>query len=212
MNKDTHCLPGRGRANEPPYAYWMGKTAVPARTWEPMPGSLALDASTFLTEGLAIHAARVARYARTLAEQLGLSPEACQEVAVAGLFHDIGKVGIPRILLARDGPLTDKEFAIMRAHTWMGARILRKSSAVVVHRAAQVALLHHEKYDGTGYPFGISAKHIPLSARIVAVADVFDALCSERPYKAAWPIECALDYLETQQGRHRRSGPTTRRT
>lgn len=152
--------------------------------------------------GREIRAARVAHYARAVARQLGLPRETRDRVAIAALFHDIGKQRISRLLLDKPGPLTAEEFAVVKAHTWLGSQLLRSSSAEVLQDAAQVALLHHEKYDGTGYPFGLRGERIPLPARIVAVADVFDALRSRRAYKVAWPTERAFEYLYAEQGRH----------
>ncbi len=157
---------------------------------------------TFIRTELTGHGVRVARYARAIASQLGESPEFCDQIAVAALFHDIGKVSVSKTLLDKPGRLTAEEFATVRTHTWLGARMLERSPATSLLDSAEVARLHHERFDGTGYPFGLRGEAIPLSARIVAVADVFDALRSVRSYKLAWSTEQALDYLEIEQGWH----------
>jgi putative nucleotidyltransferase with HDIG domain len=157
---------------------------------------------TFIRTELTGHGVRVARYARAIASQLGESPEFCDQIAVAALFHDIGKVSVSKTLLDKPGRLTAEEFATVRTHTWLGARMLERSPATSLRDSAEVARLHHERFDGTGYPFGLRGEAIPLSARIVAVADVFDALRSVRSYKSAWSMARALDYLDTEQGWH----------
>lgn len=117
-------------------------------------------------------------------------------------LHDIGKVGIPDYILLKPGKLTDEEFAVMKGHTTIGHQILVGSTSSVLGMAAEIALHHHEKFDGSGYPIGLAGEAIPLVGRIVAVADVFDALTSERPYKKAWEVNAALDLLKEQSGRH----------
>ncbi len=157
---------------------------------------------TFIRTELTGPGVRVARYARAIATQLGESPQDCDQIAIAALFHDIGKVGVSKTLLDKPGQLTAEEFAALKTHTWLGARVLKRNAATNLQDSAEVALLHHEKFDGTGYPFGLRGETIPLSARIVAVADVFDALRSARSYKSAWSTEQALNYLEIEQGLH----------
>ncbi|MCZ6733525.1 MAG: HD-GYP domain-containing protein [Gammaproteobacteria bacterium] len=157
---------------------------------------------TFIRTELTGPGVRVARYAGAIASQLGESPEFCDQIAVAALFHDIGKISVSKTLLDKPGRLTVEEFAAVKTHTWLGARMLERNPATSLQDSAEVALLHHERFDGTGYPFGLRGEAIPLSARIVAVADVFDALRSVRSYKLAWSTEQALDYLEIEQGWH----------
>ncbi|MCS7003663.1 MAG: HD domain-containing protein, partial [Dehalococcoidia bacterium] len=117
-------------------------------------------------------------------------------------MHDVGKVGIPDAILLKPGRLDTEELAIMRRHAEIGHAILCDSPAPLLQAAAEIAWTHHEKYDGTGYPRGLAGEAIPVYGRIVAVADVFDALTSERPYKRAWPLERARDFLLEQSGRH----------
>ena len=117
-------------------------------------------------------------------------------------MHDIGKVGTPDAILLKPGKLTAGEFEIMKQHAATGYQILRTTSSPLLQGAAEIAHTHHEKFDGTGYPRGLAGEDIPLFGRIVAVADVFDALTSERPYKKAWSVEQAMQLLTDGKGRH----------
>lgn len=117
-------------------------------------------------------------------------------------MHDVGKVGIPDSILLKPGRLTDDEMAIMRTHAQIGADILQGSASLLLQTAAKIALTHHEKYDGSGYPNGLQAEQIPLYGRIIAVADVFDALTSTRPYKQAWDIDRAAALIRNSAGNH----------
>lgn len=148
------------------------------------------------------HVMRMAKYSRLIAEHLGLPEERCQVIEVAAPMHDIGKIGIPDRILLKPGRLTAQEFEIMKAHTRIGYEILKGSPSKYLQMGAQIALGHHERYDGSGYPFGLAGKAIPLPARIVAVADVFDALTTARPYKQPWAMADALAVLNAQRGRH----------
>jgi two-component system response regulator RpfG len=121
---------------------------------------------------------------------------------VAAPMHDIGKIGIPDSILTKEGPLTAIEAAVMQTHPRIGYDILKGSPSKYLSMGAIIALGHHEKYDGTGYPNGLHGEDIPIVARVVAVADVFDALVSERPYKHAWPLAQGISYLKTQRGKH----------
>lgn len=147
------------------------------------------------------HIKRLAHYARLMAEGLDLSKEDRQMIFIAAPMHDVGKVAIPDEILLKPGKLTPDEFEVMKRHTEIGEEILGGSPSRMMRRAAQIALFHHERYDGSGYPRAIGGEAIPLFARIVAVADVFDALTSKRPYKAAWTCEAALEYVADQRGR-----------
>ena len=117
-------------------------------------------------------------------------------------MHDIGKIGIPDAVLLKEGPLTSGEIDVMRGHPRMGYDILKGSPSKYLSMGAIIALGHHEKYDGSGYPNGLHGEDIPLVARIVAAADVFDALVSERPYKKAWPVDEGIEFLKSQRGKH----------
>jgi response regulator RpfG family c-di-GMP phosphodiesterase len=148
------------------------------------------------------HVLRMAHYSRLIAQRLGL-PDVFQDLLFhAAPMHDIGKVGTPDNILLKPGKLTPEEMVVMRQHAEMGHEILRDSPSPVLQMAAIIALSHHERYDGTGYPNALLGQDIPLAGRIVAVADVFDALTSERPYKKAWPIEEAVSYMRDQSGKH----------
>jgi putative two-component system response regulator len=148
------------------------------------------------------HTWRVARYSQIIAEALGLSPELCHRIYLAAPLHDVGKVAVPDGILLKKGALTPQEFAVVRTHTAIGRRILDDSTSELIQLAAEIAEAHHEKWDGSGYPKGLAGEAIPLSARIVAVADVFDALTTVRPYKAAMPAEEALCCLRADSARH----------
>jgi two-component system response regulator RpfG len=148
------------------------------------------------------HIVRMAKYARLIAEELKLTAMECDEIEAAAPMHDIGKIGIPDQVLLKPGRHTDEEQAIMRRHPLIGHEILADSPSRYLQMGSVIALGHHEKFDGSGYPRGLSGEDIPLPARIVAVADVFDALMSSRPYKRAWTLQEALDYLKAESGRH----------
>jgi putative two-component system response regulator len=148
------------------------------------------------------HILRMAHYSRLIAKGLGLS-EAEQELLLqAAPLHDIGKVGISDAILLKPGRLTPSEFELMKQHAAFGFEILKESSSSILQTGAAIALGHHEKFDGSGYPSGLSGTAIPVFCRIVAVADVFDALTSARPYKAAWSLEDAADHIRAQAGSH----------
>ena len=148
------------------------------------------------------HTLRVAKYSRMIAERLGLSRQECDSIYLASPLHDIGKVAIPDGILLKPGRLDDDERAIIETHAEIGERILRDSASDLVKLAAQIAGGHHERWDGEGYPKRLSGEAIPLAARIVAIADVFDALTTERPYKKALPVAGALAILEAERGSH----------
>lgn len=148
------------------------------------------------------HVIRMAKYSRLIAEALGLDEERCAMIEVAAPMHDVGKIGISDLILLKPGKLTDEEFNTMKQHTSIGHEILKDSPSKFLTLGAQIALGHHEKFDGSGYPSGLKGEEIPLEARIVAVADVFDALTSERPYKKAWTNEAAINLITEQSGKH----------
>ncbi len=148
------------------------------------------------------HTLRVAKYSRMISERLGLSGQDCRNIYLASPLHDIGKVAIPDGILLKPGLLDDGVRAIINTHAEIGARILGESTSDLIKLAAQIAESHHERWDGAGYPKRLSGEAIPLCARIVAIADVFDALTTERPYKKALPVASALSILEAERGRH----------
>jgi two-component system response regulator RpfG len=148
------------------------------------------------------HIIRMSRYARLIAEELKLTAMECDEIEAASPMHDIGKIGIPDHILLKPGRHTPEEQVIMRQHPVIGHEILADSPSRYLQMGAVIALGHHEKYDGTGYPQGLAGENIPLPARIVAVADVFDALTSKRPYKEAWTFQDALTMLQSESGKH----------
>lgn len=148
------------------------------------------------------HILRMAHYSKLIAAGFGMSPAEQEAILIAAPMHDIGKVGTPDHILLKPGRLDPDEMAIMKEHAQNGYNILCESSAENLQLGALIALSHHEKFDGSGYPKGLSGEDIPLVGRIVAVADVFDALTSARPYKKAWSLDAARDYLETQRGTH----------
>lgn len=149
-----------------------------------------------------LHVKRMSHYAQLLALAAGCDPIWAEELLHAAPMHDIGKIGIADSVLLKPGRLDDTEMKAMRLHARIGAEIIGDCDSTLLQLAKEVALYHHEKWDGTGYPEGLVAEAIPLSARIVALADVFDALTSKRPYKDAWPVAEAMEYIKSQQGLH----------
>ncbi len=148
------------------------------------------------------HILRMAHYSHLIARGLGLPVDEQQLLLEAAPMHDIGKVGIADKILLKPGRLDVDEFEVMKQHAVYGYELLRGSSSKVLQAGAEIALGHHEKFDGTGYPSGVRGMDIPIFSRIVAVADVFDALTSERPYKKAWTLEAAVDFLVKGSGTH----------
>lgn len=159
-------------------------------------------AGEYRDEDTGNHIIRMAKYSRLIAEELGLNEHECEEIQSAAPMHDIGKIGISDLILLKPGAHTPEESVIMRRHPEIGYEILSNSPSRYLQMGATIALGHHEKYDGTGYPHGLSGNKIPLPARIVAVADVFDALTSVRPYKKAWTFQSALEYVQSNSGKH----------
>ena len=148
------------------------------------------------------HVLRMAYTARLIAETLGKDAEYCDIIEQSAPMHDIGKIGVPDRILLKPGKLDAQERAAMMQHTRIGYDILRDSPSQYLQFGATIAWCHHEKFNGEGYPRGLKGDAIPLEARIVAIADVFDALLSERPYKQAWSLERTLELISSQSGRH----------
>ncbi|SJZ63663.1 two-component system, response regulator RpfG [Lysobacter spongiicola DSM 21749] len=151
--------------------------------------------------GTSAYLERMARVAALIAERLGLPEDEVRLIEMAAPLHDIGKIAIPDSVLLKPGPLDAEEVKVMQRHPGIGHELLVGSQNRFIQAGAVIAFRHHERYDGSGYPDGLVGEDIPLEARIVAVADVFDALVSPRPYKPAWEIEAALSYLRDQRGR-----------
>jgi len=148
------------------------------------------------------HVLRMSHYSRLIAEAHGLGTEAADIVFSTAPMHDIGKIGIPDSILLKPGKLDADEWEIMRQHPLMGAEIIGKHDNELLETARIISLSHHEKWDGSGYPLGLKGEEIPLEGRIVALADVLDALLSKRPYKPAFSVEHSLELIEAESGRH----------
>jgi PAS domain S-box-containing protein len=159
-------------------------------------------AAEFRDDDTGQHTRRVGALSAAIAERLSMSPQDVELIRAASPLHDVGKIAIPDGVLTKPGPLTGDEFDLVKTHTTAGWQMLDGSSSALVQLAAEIARTHHERWDGSGYPVGLTGPEIPLSGRIVAVADVFDALTHTRPYKAAWSVSDALDEMADQSGRH----------
>ena len=156
----------------------------------------------FRDEDTGAHIERIGRFATLLAVQVGMEGEWCARMSHAAPLHDVGKVAIPDAILLKPGRLTPDERAIVETHAEEGHRLLRGSSSSILDLAASIALSHHEKWDGSGYPRGLAAEAIPMEGRIVAVADVFDALTSDRVYRKAFAVEEAVAMMLEQRSKH----------
>ena len=159
--------------------------------------SRALDLRDKETEG---HTLRVTEMTLQVARSLGVRPEDLAQIRRGALLHDIGKIGVPDSILLKPGALTDAEWMVMRRHPVVAHDML--VPIAYLRPALDIPYCHHEKWDGTGYPRGLKGEEIPLAARIFAVVDVWDALCSERPYRAAWPSEKVLQHIRAESGKH----------
>ena len=159
-------------------------------------------AAEYKDEDTGDHIARISRYSALIAEKLGMPPKDVKNILYAAPMHDVGKIGIPDGILMKSGKSTDEEFALIKTHATIGASILGNAKAGLLQLAHQIALSHHEKWNGEGYPQGLAGEDIPLGARIVGLADVFDALTSRRPYKDPYPVEVACYLIRKERGQH----------
>ncbi|RXZ33939.1 response regulator [Oxalobacteraceae bacterium CAVE-383] len=149
-----------------------------------------------------LHIWRMAAYSAAIAAACGWNAEACHQLELAAPMHDTGKIGIPDAILRKPAKLDDEEWVVMKTHPRIGYEILSTSTAPLFQLAAEIALHHHERFDGSGYPDGLIGEKIPESARIVALADVFDALSMKRPYKEEWPLERIMTTIRESTGSH----------
>jgi len=149
-----------------------------------------------------LHVIRMSHYSRLIAEALDVSESWVELIFNASPMHDIGKIGIPDHILLKPGKLNAEEWVLMRQHPLYGAEIIGQHSSELMQVSREIALSHHERWDGSGYPYAIEGDAIPLAGRIVAIADVFDALTTVRPYKRAWPVEDAVGLIEREAGKH----------
>ncbi|MDR0621161.1 MAG: response regulator [Deltaproteobacteria bacterium] len=159
-------------------------------------------AAEFKDEDTGAHIISMSRISARLASRMGLSDQTVESILYASPMHDIGKIGIPDRILLKNGPLNEEEWSIMRLHTIYGGQILENSDIGFLRLGEVIATTHHEKVDGSGYPKGLKGREIPLAGRIVAVADVFDALMSRRPYKPAFSVDQAINIIKEGRGRH----------
>ncbi len=148
------------------------------------------------------HIQRMSHYSRRIVQEIGWADDRAERLLYASPMHDIGKIGVPDRILQKPGSLTDEEYNEMKEHTVIGHRILSGSNNDIMQLSARIALTHHEKWDGTGYPNGLSGEDIPIEGRVVAIADVFDALTTERPYKDAFSVEKSLEIIRDDRGSH----------
>ena len=159
-------------------------------------------AAEFKDNETGLHVIRMSHYSRLIAEVVEHGDEWSDLVFNAAPMHDIGKIGIPDKVLLKPGKLDDEEWKLMRKHPEFGAAIIGEHSSELMQMSREIALSHHEKWNGSGYPYGLKCEEIPLSGRIVAIADVFDALTTERPYKKAWTVEDAVKFIDEKSGSH----------
>ncbi|MCF8111914.1 MAG: response regulator [Desulfobacteraceae bacterium] len=159
-----------------------------------------VSAAEYKDEETGDHIVRMSRYCTMIAEKIGLSEEMVKLIRYASPMHDIGKIGIPDNILLKPGRLTEDEFETIKTHTTIGASILADSKAEVLKVAHEIALCHHEKWNGKGYPHGFKKEETPVSGRIVGIADTFDALTSRRPYKDPYPMKVALEIIRSERG------------
>jgi putative two-component system response regulator len=147
------------------------------------------------------HIARLSRYCWHIAERMGMKPEEIAELELTAPMHDIGKIGVSEEILLKPGKLSELEFCQMKLHTVIGGNILSKNGSSLLTRAREIALYHHENWDGTGYPIGLKNSNIPIVGRIVRLMDEFDALTSQRPHKMPYPVDYACDFIHLNKGK-----------
>jgi len=159
-------------------------------------------AAEFRDSETGMHTIRVGHYSASLAKAMGMNDREAEKLLYSAPMHDVGKIGIPDAILLKPARLEGNEWEAMKQHTLIGERILNRSKNKLLQQAAVIALSHHEKWDGSGYPNGLSGTDIHLYGRIVAIVDVFDALTMQRPYKKAWTIESAVELINMESGKH----------
>jgi len=147
------------------------------------------------------HLRRMSRFSGILASTMGMGYQEAEDIRYASPLHDVGKVAIPDAILRKPGKLTPEEYDEMKRHTIYGSQMLSNAESRLLRLAGKIAVAHHEHFDGSGYPYGLKGEAIPIEARIVSVADVFDALVSKRVYKGAWTVEDALKYIKSEEGK-----------
>lgn len=159
-------------------------------------------ASEYRDNETGLHTIRMSKFSVVIARAAGLDEAQCDLILNTSPMHDVGKIGIPDAILLKPGKLDAAEWEIMKSHAQIGADILSGDDSELMTMARDIAISHHEKWNGTGYPNGLAGEDIPLVGRITAIADVFDALTSVRPYKEAWPVEKAVALIKEESGKH----------
>ncbi len=159
-------------------------------------------AAEYRDRGTGEHIARISRFSVAIAGKLNLPQKMIQHLMFAAPMHDIGKIGIPDNILLKEAKLTEMEYAIIKQHCTIGAKLLSNSKSDILCLSQEIAMSHHERWDGLGYPKGLTEIKIPIGARIVALADVYDALTTERPYKEAFSDDFAIDYIINEREKH----------